>query len=78
MICASQIRTPAAAAHCTVCGQTGYARHLDGDGATALDSRGEQRMLAEARETNTAAADKRSVNPACPAEPKASNRSKSP
>lgn len=78
MICASQIRTPAATARYIVCGQTGHARHLDGDGATALDNRGKQRVLVEARETNTAAADKSSVNPACPAEPKARNRSKSP
>jgi len=77
MICASQIRTPAAAC-CTVCGQTGHARHLDGDGTTELDSRGEQRVLVKARETNTEADGTRSVNTACPAEPKAIHRFKSP
>ena len=74
---ASQIRTPAAA-RCTVCGQTGHARHLDGDGATALDRRGEQRVLVRDRETNTEADGTRSVNPACPAEPKAIHRFISP
>lgn len=78
MTCASQIRTPAAAARCTVCGQTGYARHLDGDGAKALDSRGEQRVLMKAGETNTAVAGTKSVTPTCPAEPEAINRFKSP
>jgi len=78
MTCASQFRTPAAAARCTVCGQTGHARHLDGDGAKALDSRGEHRVLMKALETNTAVPGTRSVTPMRPAEPKAINRFKSP
>jgi hypothetical protein len=35
-------------------------------------------VLVRDRETNTEADGTRSVNPACPAEPKASNRFKSP
>lgn len=78
MTCASQIRTPAAAARCTVCGQSGHARHPDGDGAKTLDSRGEHRVLMKAGETSTAVAGTRSVTQTRPEEPKAINRFKSP